>query len=142
MSVSIPAGARPEDTADVAPARARRPLRVVLPSIRDPRLHLSAVILTLQVLGQTVLGFRLSLAQILVSLAVAGLIDLAASLLRDRAIIWPASGLLTGNSVAFILRVPGTVHGDWWSLHGASIFAGVAAVSMLSKYVLQRRGEH
>lgn len=124
------------------PAAPRRPLRVVLPSIRDPRLHLSAVILTLQVLGQTVLGFRLSIAQILVSLAVAAVIDLGVSVVKDRAIIWPASGLLTGNSVAFILRVPGTVHGDWWSLHGAPIFAATAAISMLSKYVLRRRGEH
>ena len=29
--------------------------------------------------------------------------------------MWPASALLTGNGVAFVLRVPGTVHGDWWS---------------------------
>ena len=29
--------------------------------------------------------------------------------------MWPASALLTGNGVAFILRVPGTQHGDWWS---------------------------
>ena len=29
--------------------------------------------------------------------------------------MWPASALLTGNGVAFVLRVPGTQHGDWWS---------------------------
>src|SRR5947209_18768369 len=39
---------------------------VLLPSIRDPRLHVAAVLLTLQVLGQTVLNFRLSVAQILI----------------------------------------------------------------------------
>ena len=37
---------------------------VLLPSIRDPRLHVAAVLLTLQLLGQTVLDFRLSIAQI------------------------------------------------------------------------------
>ena len=43
---------------------------VLLPSLRDPRLHVAAVLLTLQALGQTVLNFRLSIAQILVCLAV------------------------------------------------------------------------
>ena len=38
--------------------------------------------------------------------------------------MWPASALLTGNGVAFVLRVPGTQHGDWWSLRGWWIFAG------------------
>jgi hypothetical protein len=47
---------------------------VVLPSLRDPRLHVAAVLLTLQVLGQTVLGFRLSIAQILACLVAGALI--------------------------------------------------------------------
>src|SRR6202011_2969089 len=79
--------------------------RVVLPSIRDPRLHVAAVLLTLQVLGQTVLGFRLSIAQILACLAAGALIEFAVSFFKDKTIMWPASGLLTGNSTAFILRV-------------------------------------
>ncbi len=37
---------------------AGRAIPVVLPSRRDPRLKLSAVIMTLHVLGQTVLGFK------------------------------------------------------------------------------------
>src|SRR5690349_16421158 len=40
---------------------------VVLPSPRDPRLHLAVVIVSLQVLGQTSFDFDLSIAQILVS---------------------------------------------------------------------------
>ena len=40
---------------------------VLLPTVRDPRLHLAAVIISLQVLGQTAFGFSLSIAQILVS---------------------------------------------------------------------------
>ena len=47
--------------------------------------------------------------------------------------MWPASAMLTGNGVAFVLRVPGTAHGDWWSMRGWWIFAGTAAVSLLSK---------
>jgi hypothetical protein len=99
-----------------------REYRVIPPSIRDPRLHVAAVLLTLQLLGQTVLGFRLSVAQILACLAAGALIEFVVAFFKDKAIMWPASGLLTGNSTAFILRVPGTLHGQWWSTHGIEIF--------------------
>jgi hypothetical protein len=115
---------------------------VVPPSIRDPRLHVAAVLLTLQVLGQTVLGFRLSVTQILVCLATGALIEFVVVFFKDHAIIWPASGLLTGNSTAFILRVPGTLHGQWWSTHGIEIFIGVVALGMATKYVIRWRGRH
>src|SRR5690349_15065647 len=115
---------------------------VLLPSIRDPRLHVAAVLLTLQVLGQTVLDFRLSIAQILICLAAGALIEFGVAFFKDRVIMWPASGLLTGNSTAFILRVPGTNHGQWWSTRGIWIFVGVVAVSMLSKYFIRWRGRH
>src|SRR3974390_2118479 len=112
-----PAAERP------APARPRRSVHirgreypVLLPSLRDGRLHVAAVLLTLQVLGQTVLDFRLSVAQILLCIAAGALIEFTVSFFKDGVILWPASGLLTGNSTAFILRVPGTLHGDWWSL--------------------------
>ena len=121
---------------------AGRTYRVLLPSIRDARLHVAAVLLTLQVLGQTVLDFRLSVAQILACLAAGALIEFTVAFFKDKAIMWPASGLLTGNSVAFILRVPGTLHGQWWSLRGIWIFLGVVAISMLSKYLIRWRGRH
>jgi hypothetical protein len=38
--------------------------------------------------------------------------------------------------------VPGTEHGDWWSTNGWWIFAGTAAVSLLSKYLIRFRGSH
>ncbi len=115
---------------------------VLLPSLRDPRLHVAVALLTLQVLGQTVLGFRLSVAQILACLAAGALIEFAVGFFKDRVILWPASGLLTGNSTAIILRVPGTFHGQWWSTHGIWIFIGVVAVSMASKYLVRWRGRH
>ena len=115
---------------------------VLLPSIRDPRLHLASIIVTLQVLGQVAFDFRLSIAQILVSLAVAGVLEFAITFHRNRVLMWPASALLTGNGVAFVLRVPGTEHGDWWSMKGWWIFAGTSAVALLSKYVIRVRGEH
>ena len=119
-----------------------REYAVVLPSLRDPRMHVAAVLLTLQVLGQTVLGFRLSVAQILACLATGALIEFVVAFLKDKAILWPASGLLTGNSAAFILRTPGTLHGQWWSTNGMWIFVGVVAVSMASKYLIRWRGRH
>jgi len=102
----------------------------------------AAVLLTLQVLGQTVLGFRLSIAQILACLVTGALIEFGVSFFKDRTILWPASGLLTGNSTAFILRVPGTIHGQWWSKHGIFIFIGVVAFGMATKYLIRWRGRH
>ncbi|TMB99223.1 MAG: hypothetical protein E6J40_04360 [Chloroflexi bacterium] len=136
---------RPANSGKAKPRTARlfgRDYRVVLPSIRDPRLHVAAVLLTLQALGQTVLGFRLSIAQILACLAAGALIEFGVSFLKDKTILWPASGLLTGNSTAFILRVPGTLHGQWWSTHGIWIFVGVVALGMATKYLIRWRGRH
>jgi len=119
-----------------------REYRVLVPSLRDPRLHVAAVLLTLQVLGQTVLDFRLSIAQILMCLAAGALIEFGYEFLKNKQIMWPASGLLTGNSTAFILRVPGTFHGQWWSTRGWWVFVGVVVVSMASKYLIRWRGRH
>jgi hypothetical protein len=115
---------------------------VLLPTLRDPRLQLAGVIVTLQVLGQTVFDFQLSIAQILISLGTCAVLEVGIALRRQRVLMWPASALLTGNGVAFVLRVPGTEHGDWWSTNGWWIFAGTAAVSLLSKYVITFRGRH
>lgn len=115
---------------------------VLLPHRSDPRLHLAATIISLQVLGQVALEFELSIAQILVSLLTVAALELVIVFRRERVIAWPASAMLTGNGVAFVLRVPGTVHGDWWSMNGWYYFAGIAAVSLLSKYVIRFRGHH
>jgi Na+-translocating ferredoxin:NAD+ oxidoreductase RnfD subunit len=115
---------------------------IVLPTLRDPRLHLAAVIVSLQVLGQVSFGFRLSIAQILIALLTAAVLEFGIALRRQQVIMWPASALLTGNGVAFVLRVPGTQHGQWWSLRGWWIFAAAAAVSLLSKHVIRVHGRH
>ena len=138
MSVHVPA--TPSRVREVPIRGTRYP--VVLPSAHDPRLHLAAVIVSLHVLGQVAFDFRLSIAQILVSVGTCGLLEVAIVARRQRMIVWPASALLTGNGVAFILRVPGTEHGDWWSTNGWWIFAGTAAFSLLSKYLIQVRGAH
>ena len=119
-----------------------RNTRSCCPSSATRVSHLAAVIITLQVLGQTAFGFSLSIAQILVAIGTCAVLEIGIAFFRQHVVMWPASALLTGNGVAFILRVPGTPHGDWWSLHGAWIFAATAAVSLLSKHLIRWRGRH
>src|SRR5205809_7689988 len=103
-----------------APAPSGRTLTIrssayplLLPKLSDPRLHLAAVITSLQVLGQVAFDFRVSIAQILLSLATCALLEVGIAAWRQQVLMWPASALITGNGVSFILRVPGTEHGDW-----------------------------
>src|SRR5690242_16229783 len=115
---------------------------VLLPKLRDPRLHLAATITSLQVIGQIGFHFQLSIAQILISLGTCAVLEVAIAARKQGVLLWPASALLTGNGVAFVLRVPGTAHGDWWSTRGWWIFAATAAASLLSKHVLVWRKAH
>src|SRR5437762_3521778 len=96
-----------------------------------------AVVATwLRPLATRLQGFRLSVAQILISIGTCAVLEVAITAASQRVLMWPASALPTGNGVAFVLRVPGTRHGDWWSLHGAWIFAATAAVSLPQREVL------
>src|SRR4051794_8784776 len=118
------------------------PYPVLLPKLRDPRLHLAATITSLQVIGQVGFHFDVSIAQILLSIGTCALLEFGIAFRSQHVLMWPASAMLTGNGVAFVLRVPGTQHGDWWSLRGWWIFVGTAAVALLSKYLVRWRGEH
>jgi hypothetical protein len=115
---------------------------VVPPCWGDPRLKLAAVLLTVQVLGQTVLDFNLSIAQILVTIGVSAAVETGVALWRRRVLAWPASAMLTGNSIALLLRTSGTEHGDWWSLNGIEYFELAAVLSLLVKYVVRSGGRH
>src|SRR5690349_4617149 len=118
------------------------PYPVVLPKLRDPRLHLAATITSLQVIGQIGFDFRVSISQILLALGTCAVLEVAIAFRWQKVILWPASALITGNGVAFVLRVPGTEHGDWWSLRGWWIYVATAAVALLSKHLIKWRGEH
>ncbi len=121
--------------------RGRR-IPVVLPNRRDPRLKLSVVIMTLQLLGQTVLDFKVSIAQIIVTIGFSALVEIVITFRREAMLVWPASAMLTGSSVAFILRASGTRHGDWWSLNGIQYFLLAALLSLLSKYLIRPGDRH
>ncbi len=151
MRIPVPCGAVPRYDRDVAgePRAPSRTLRiagrsypVILPSPKDPRLHVSATFLVLYVLGMTQFHFRLSFPQIIISILTCAVIELAVTFRQKQMIIWPASAMLTGNGIAFIMRIPGTQHGDWWSFKGVWIYSLVGAVAMASKYLIQFRGRH
>lgn len=132
MGISAPVGRTLRIRGTAYPVR--------LPSARDPRLHLAATITSIQVLGQAFLGWELSIAQILVCLVTCAVLEVPLVLWESKVIAWPASALLTGNGVALVLRVNGTEHGDWWSLHGWYIFAATSALALVSKHLIRFDG--
>ena len=115
---------------------------VTLPSLRDPRLHVAAVIVTIHVLGQTTLHFQVTVPQILAAILTCAVIEVAITFRARRAFVWPASAMLTGSGVALILRVPGTPLDDHWSTYAWWVFAGVAAFALMTKYLIRYRGSH
>jgi Na+-translocating ferredoxin:NAD+ oxidoreductase RnfD subunit len=115
---------------------------LILPNIRDPRLHVAAVIITIHVLGQVALRFQVSVPQILAAILTCAVIEIALTFRQTRSIVWPASAMLTGSGVALILRVVGTTADDHWSLNAWWVFAIVAGLSLLTKYVIRYRGSH
>jgi hypothetical protein len=85
----------------------RQSYPLILPNYRDPRLHVAAVIITIHVLGQVALHFRVSVPQILAAILTCAVIEVAITFRQKRAFVWPASAMLTGSGVALILRVVG-----------------------------------
>ena len=115
---------------------------VVLPRLSDPRMHVAAVLVSVQVLGQTVLRFDVSIAQILLTIGLCAAIEVPMVAFERGVLAWPASALLTGNGIALLMRTPGTEWGDWWSLNGWPAFVAAAVVAMMSKYAIRHRGRH
>ncbi len=119
-----------------------RHIPVILPKRTDPRLKLSATIWALTILGLTILRLQVSIPQIAVCVLLPAVIEIVATYRRERVLVWPASSLQTGISVAFIFRVSGTQHGDWWSVRGLHYFALVIVLSLLPKYLLRHNNRH
>lgn len=115
---------------------------MVLPSFSDPRLHLASVIISIHILGQIGLGFRVSVPQILAAILTCFVIELIWTFRRSQQVVWPASAMLTGSGVALIFRVLGTERGDHWSWRGWYLFSLVAGFSLISKYVVRYRDAH
>src|SRR4029453_18790430 len=140
-----PGRAAPEPSAEPAGRTVRmlgRTYPFVAPNIRDPRLHLAAVIISIHVLGQIGLGFRVSVPQILVAILVCAVIEVGWTLSKTGTVVWPASAMLTGSGVALILRLSDMRSNDHWSWRGWYVFALVAGLSLLTKYLIRFRGSH
>jgi Na+-translocating ferredoxin:NAD+ oxidoreductase RnfD subunit len=136
---------RPQDVAPVeqhgrAVRIGRQSYPVVLPKLRDPRLHVASVVITLHVLGQVGLHFRVSVPQILAAILTSAIIGMIITFRSTRTIAWPASAMLTGSGIGLILRVPGTPN-DHWTFHAWWMFSGVAALSLLTKQI-RYQGSH
>ena len=116
---------------------------VFLPSWRDPRLHLASVIFSLHMLGQVAFNFRLSIPQIVASILTCALLEVGITFWQKRD--HPVAGerdadRATASPSSCASRAPSTGTG------GAStalwIYIAVAAVSLLSKYLIRFRGRH
>src|SRR5262245_38649335 len=90
---------------------------LVLPNVRDPRLHVASVIITVHLLGQTGLHFWVSVPQVLAAILTCWVIEVVITFRQARAFVWPASAMLTGSGVALILRVVGTPIDQPWSTY-------------------------
>ncbi len=115
---------------------------VILPSIRDPRLGIAAVVWSLHVLGQLVLHWPLSVWQILAAVLTCAVIEMAVTFRRTRVFVFPGSALLTGSGVALLMRVVGTPANQPWATNDLYMFAGVAAFSLVQKYVIRYHGRN
>jgi len=93
-------------------------------------------------MGIVWLGFEVSVPQVVLAIVTAALIDVTLTYARTGRLVWPASGMLTGSGVALILRHVGTGAGEYWSWTGWYWFAGVAGVSVLTKYLVRWRDDH
>lgn len=130
----------------LAPSRSVRIGRttypVVLPKLKDARLHVACIVITLHTLGQVGLGFHVSVPQILAAILTSALLQAAITFRQTRAFVWPASAMLTGSGIALILRVPTTPVGDHWTFHKWWMFSAIAAFSLATKFVIRRGGSH
>ena len=115
---------------------------VVLPKIRDSRLHVAGIVITLHTLGQVGLGFHVSVPQILSAILTTALLQVAITFRKTKSFVWPASAMLTGSGIALILRVPSTPVGDHWTFHKWWMFSAVAAFSLLTKFIVRKGGSH
>jgi Na+-translocating ferredoxin:NAD+ oxidoreductase RnfD subunit len=118
------------------------PYPLILPNIRDPRLHVAAVIISVHVIGIVGLGFRVTVPQILAAIVTCAILEVALTFRQSRSFVWPASAMLTGSGVALILRVVGTPANDPWNTYAWQWFAVIAGMSLLTKYVIKYRGTH
>ncbi len=142
----IAGGAAPLRAPDAPEVRTltigRRTIPVVGPRLRDPRLHLALIIVSVLVVGTTLLGFRLSIPQIVIPVIVCAAVEVVHRLVTTGALAWPASGMQTATSTVLIVRIVGVEHGDWMSFDGVHWMVGIAVCGLFSKYFIRTASGH
>jgi hypothetical protein len=143
MAVTVDADARSVVAPQPCTVRfGGRDVPVVLPKLRDPRIHLAVTTFTIITIGMVWLDFRLSIPQVAIALLACGALDVVHTYRTQAVLAWPASALQTATSTALILRITGMQARDWWSFDGWYYFAGVATAGVLTKYYIRYQGRH
>lgn len=112
------------------PASAK-PVKLVIPTLRDPRVMLATALTVWTVLGQTFLYFDRDLSQIAVAVGVACVLDMLCAFVLFRQILVPISAYITGLSIAILLESY-----DW------RVFAVASVWGIMSKYLLRSGDRH
>lgn len=107
------------------------PVRVVIPTLKDPRVMLAVALTVWTVLGQTFLYFDRDLSQIAVALVTACALDMLLAFVLFRQILVPISAYITGLSIAILLESY-----DW------RVFAVASVWGIASKYLLRSGDRH
>src|SRR5262245_56190441 len=84
-----------------------RDVPVLLPKLRDPRIHLAITTFTIITIGMVWLDFALSIPQVAAALLACGVLDVVHTYRTQAVLAWPASSLQTATSTALILRITG-----------------------------------
>ncbi|MBU2500149.1 hypothetical protein KJ682_02355 [bacterium] len=106
-------------------------LRVVAPSLRDPRVTLLGALSTYTVLGQFVLFFDIRPLELAACLVTSGLLDLVMTVAMKRRLEIPLSGLITGLSIGLLLES-----------YDLRVFFLASGWGVMSKYLVRYEGRH
>jgi Na+-transporting NADH:ubiquinone oxidoreductase subunit NqrB len=112
-------------------ARPSRPVRLVAPTLRDPRVMLALALTTWTVLGQTFLYFNRNPVQIALAVVTGCVLDVLVTFLASRQVIVPISAYITSLSIGILLASADT-----------RVFAVAAAWGILSKHLLRAGDRH
>src|SRR3989304_5929304 len=117
------------------------PYPVILPSVRDPRLHFAAIIWGLQIMGQVWLRFETTPALIISTIFVAAIFEIYLFAETQKVIQFPSSAMQAANSLTWFVKTNGTRWGDWFSMNGFGFLWLGAFIAIGQKYIIKLRGE-
>lgn len=113
-----------------------RKVTVSYPKLTDPRIVQITILTTVTLLGQLVFYFRINPLQILTVLITSVLLDIALTYRQTGMIVFPASGFISGLSLALLLEVDRGRPYQYW----AYFIAGILAIG--SKHIIVYKKRH